>query len=438
MKDFKKTFNLAGSYFEDFLKHFNKLERIAKKLNVTPPTYKVEKTYEQEVLNSLNKDNLFHWFYEGGGQYITVKTITVEGEAPTLSGWTFLGVVEPGTPEANMLKEAPGKKIPVKYRTGDLYCDHCKTYRKRNSTVIAERENETVQIGTTCLKDYFGYHVNPEEMLTFLDSMTHNRFFSREYHEVVITGGGPDDEDGPCEWQGGGGYSAYSVAKVLEYTAKWVACRGFLSSSRVYNNPELGQPTAHLIRAIFTKAGQGVTQEERAEMEEILKESPVANVAEMTAWILENDPGESNYLHNLKTIVQSGQCTWKDFGLLCSLPSTYNRAMGKLKAAQKKKDGPVSEWVGAIKKRAEYTVTVEKLVPCYSEWGESALHIMTVDGANKMLWFASESAQWLEEGKTYKVKATVKAHEEKDFNGVTEKQTKVNRVAILEEIENAA
>ena len=60
-------------------------------------------------------------------------------------------------------------------------------------------------------------------------------------------------------------------------------------------------------------------------------------------------------------------------------------------------------------------------------YGVTGIHRLRDEQGNLLVWFASGSTEWLKEGETVKVKATIVSHDE--FRG--EKQTKVNRVAVV-------
>ncbi len=89
-----------------------------------------------------------------------------------------------------------------------------------------------------------------------------------------------------------------------------------------------------------------------------------------------------------------------------------------------------NDWVGEIKKRESFLIIVDKIIPIQSKFGESLLHIMHDYEGNKLTWFAS-SGIGMSEGGHYHIKATPKRHEKREYRGVSEKQTIINRVAFL-------
>jgi len=83
--------------------------------------------------------------------------IEVMGEPPVLSGWKFVGIIEP-TNIGNILIEIRSQyPIPEKYRHTDLCdCEHCGIKRDRNTAfvVMNEETKEFLQVGRVCLKSY--------------------------------------------------------------------------------------------------------------------------------------------------------------------------------------------------------------------------------------------------------------------------------------------
>ena len=90
---------------------------------------------------------------------------------------------------------------------------------------------------------------------------------------------------------------------------------------------------------------------------------------------------------------------------------------------------PVSQFVGTVGKREDFTVIVRKLVGCDGNYGHTTLHIMEDLAGNKISWFASGSAK-MEENCTYVIKATVKS--QNVYRG--ENQTQVTRASVLREV----
>jgi hypothetical protein len=134
--------------------------------------------------------------------------------------------------------------------------------------------------------------------------------------------------------------------------------------------------------------------------------------------------------------------TFRNFGLAVSMISAYQRELDRLAGIEyEKKTRPVSQFVGTLGKREEFTVTVNKLIGKDGNYGHSTIHLMTDTSGNKMTWFKSGYSD-MEEGKTYVIIGRVEKHEvyhrNKDYDGnplgVGENQTKLTRCKIVQEI----
>lgn len=93
------------------------------------------------------------------GQYKETEYLQIEvnGEPPVLSGWVFVGIIEP-TEIGNILVEInKSYQIPEKYRHTDLCdCEHCGISRDRNTAfvIMNEETGQFLQVGRVCLKSY--------------------------------------------------------------------------------------------------------------------------------------------------------------------------------------------------------------------------------------------------------------------------------------------
>lgn len=85
---------------------------------------------------------------------------------------------------------------------------------------------------------------------------------------------------------------------------------------------------------------------------------------------------------------------------------------------------PISEWQGEIGQKIEISVTVDRVFGFEGRFGSSFLYLLRDENGNVYKW---STAKGLEEKATYKLKATVKDHEE--YKGV--KQTVITRGTVV-------
>lgn len=120
------------------------------------------------------------------GKYIETEFLQVEvnGEPPVLSGWKFVGIIEP-TELGNLLLEIKNDiPIPERYRHTDLCdCEHCGISRDRNTAfvVMNEETKEFKQVGRVCLKSYTN-DTDPKNIALY------ESFFKLKEFEAPMTG----------------------------------------------------------------------------------------------------------------------------------------------------------------------------------------------------------------------------------------------------------
>ena len=115
----------------------------------------------------------------------------------------------------------------------------------------------------------------------------------------------------------------------------------------------------------------------------------------------------------------SQYCEWRNLGVLASVIVAYQKAQ---KALAESQNGAKSKYVGEIGAKVTLTIQVTRIAFIEGQYGITAV-VSMMSGENSLLvWFASGGTN-LEEGKSYTLKGTVKAHGE--YHGV--KQTTLTR-----------
>ena len=122
-----------------------KLNKRAVKLGCDPLELVVHKEYFQKI--------------GGNSGYISPKIkmyeISIEGAAPKLEGWTFVGTLDHYSLPGNVIvNTVPGETIPECFHNSAAICDHCNTIRNRKETFIVKNEDKIWQVGRQCLKDF--------------------------------------------------------------------------------------------------------------------------------------------------------------------------------------------------------------------------------------------------------------------------------------------
>jgi hypothetical protein len=261
------------------------LVKRAKRLGVTPIETRVLGTREVSESHSNGIDTY-------GSRMVTHYDIEVIGETPRLEGgWLLLGVLE--FTQGGVIVSGDDERL-AQFRDADRTCEHCKTKRQRAKVVVAVNEDgRLMRVGTTCLKDAFGYWGTPEQALYSIDAKD-------------------DLCDFESEWYG----SHYKPLTIDVLTAA-VACvdaHGFRPTS--FEDSTVAQINARMSRPID---GKGL-----AEWREFCEATPITEAhAETAAAIIEwgKTLDGNDYLHNLGVVLRCDEA--EKYGLLASAPKAF-------------------------------------------------------------------------------------------------------------------
>jgi hypothetical protein len=184
-----------------------------------------------------------------------------------------------------------------------------------------------------------------------------------------------------------------------------------------------------------------IRAKKKAAADAIAAEQAARVAAERTAWDAANGAlvaaarpfaDRSEFLADLLARLDSGRTLWTQGQIEGVQKSLAGFAERELKAA-------ASEYVGAIGDRVEASVTVENVFsferPKFNaHWINETVSIVTMRDGKGNVFVSKSPSFFAEKGETFRIKATVKAH---DAYRDT-KQTVVNRVAIVKPKEKAA
>ena len=348
---------------------------------------------------------------------VRVHQIEIKGEPPKMAGYSFVGTLDHNTlPGKVIVKTVPGHSVPKEFYNSDPICEQCNKIRRRNDTFILRNEDgKHVQIGRNCLRDFFGH--DPNQIANFLSALW----------RLVDSF---EDED---NWYGGGSGIQdyyYPHQKVLVTTAAVIRTFGWTPRSSAC--PDEGRvATADIVLRIMLPTFDKYAKEEQKNLIRDLKWDKELDKAEggsAVVWLSEQDTESNEYLHNLQAISEADSVPSRMFGFWCSLVAAHQRAQERLnlnRASQK-----LNEWVGNEKERHEFKVNVVNLRYFPGNYGTVTLHKMLDEDGRTLTWFANTDSK-MEEGNTYRIKGTVKKHDEyKDW-----KQTVLSRVSVIEKVE---
>ena len=348
--------------------------------------------------------------------------ITLEGETPKLAGWVFVGTLQHLADEGSegvILRTVPGEHIPETYQTAERFCDHCKTNRFRRDTYVVRHDETGVfkQVGSNCIKDFLG-HTDPQRYIKMA-----------EYLSLLndMLSSGDNGQGGELE------PDHYSLHGFLNMTAKAIQHYGWLSKGKAWSDGGYATATrvqdklSGIPKRMADADKQGLLDGENQEADDL------AVAAE--AWATDLEPGDNDYLHNVRVIALSGTVPSRGAGLAASIIAAYQREQSRAQEQEYQRREWGKEHVGEVGKREEFTLRlVFEPNGIETMYGISYLCKFADPDGNMVIWWASNphfDNKNLVAGTTYKVRGTVKEHGE--YNGIP--QTAITRCKVLEELE---
>lgn len=279
----------------------------------------------------------------------------IVGEVPTINGWSVVARLEHG--ENNLV--FAHQELPEEFRTRKV-CDHCNTIRPRNVTYVLKQGDKYIQVGGSCLAYYLPKDF--EDFATFYKSLGESENIGR--HEQL----------------------GAEVLFFLQVAHAAIKKYGYKKTSDIYS-------TADLVMKYI------MDWKKRDEFGITLTEDDMVKAYETVNWLYEQP--NTDYFYNCRTICANNFVTYKVAGLLAS--SAYLSA----KATEPKK---ANIFLGEVGGRYNLELTVVSRQYLDTAYGTTLIRFVDQSG-NKYSWFAS--ASYMGVGQTYKVKATVKAHDVK-------------------------
>jgi len=352
--------------------------------------------------------------------------LDIEGDAPSLNGWTFIGTVEhgegPNGGKANILRAVPGHTIPEDYRHTAPVCEHCRTARYRRDTYVVQHEDGTTkQIGKQCLKDFLG-HASPHQYAAFAVSVA-ELFADLDYTC-------PDEDS--VEYSGhGGGYWYFEASHYLPWVVASIRAYGWKSATQARDYGGIATASA-AIDCMMERDQTKVKDEAKP------TDADAALAEAALAWIHAADAewyADNQYRTNLYYLAQREFLGFRDLGLIASLIPTYTKAM-QIELEQKKARAE-SHHIGEVGKRGTWTMTCTRIHETDGgQFGPTYITSFIEGDGNRVVWFASAAPRYLvdgcceayvEQGDVVEIKATVKEHGE--YKGIP--QTIITRAKIL-------
>lgn len=402
----------------EFVFRLGKLQKIATKLGVPPYAF-------EEISREIREESAYLTLSDGstelsvfdGTKETEYVTIRISGESPQLpGGWSFLGALEhTGSPDGNLVHgESPEL---AQYRQARADCEHCNYKRARRKTVILKNTDGTlVQVGSTCLKDFLGYHGSPERIVSLMEA------FEALQSEVM------DEEQ---EFRGAATELDCPTDVFLSVVCACVRVHGWTAKSAVQYG---GTSTSDLVRYVIGQSTLGKYDEDLKQMVYAVQvtdeDKSEAQAVKDWARTIPADTA-NNYLGNVRVALSGTHVLSRHYGIAASAISARRTDEEKARErAEREGTRKLSQHFGNVGERVTLTISVDFVRAYEGDYGTRYLvTAQTEDGNIVKTWNTGDFGRSAERGARYEVKGTISEHE--DYKGTL--STVLKRVAIVKD-----
>lgn len=299
-------------------------------------------------------------------------------------------------------------EIPERFKNTDNICEHCNSRRQRNNLYVIHNTetDEWKQVGGSCLKLYTG-GLNMEYVAAYMDGITE----LEEFDGIV-----------------GHGKAYYHVNEIISYAVEMIAKTGYFNAQAMLPTKYLVSILMHngLCRAVesINKEFKDARLDVRVCEHDFHKEN-TKDVVEQIIEYYKNVDDNSEFVHNIKVMLNEEYVLAKNFGFLCYLPEGYARHIKNEIEKAKKIE---TNYFGEVGKRYKDKVIsdVTLITSWETQWGYTYVYKITLENGSVLTWKTSNSL-YLDRNEEFdKISFTVKEH--KEYKG--EKQTEVTRCKV--------
>lgn len=368
-----------------------KISRIIKKCERYGGTFTFKKVSEE--IRPVKSESGYIYNYK-------FFIVEVEGTAK-INDWEFIGTIDI-FPQGNIIRRANTEiQIPGRFYSTKNVCEHCQTARTRKALYLIHnvKTDDWKQVGGDCLKLYTN-GLNMEYISAYMDGLT----------ELESCGTVPEGSE----------KKYFPVFDIIRYA--------YLLNKKIgYRNTQTNvYATKTLISYFFQyddlqKAVQEINRNINRKVEPKDFEINVnAEISEIINYY-KNQNSDSEFIRNVKILLDEGYAKQEHFGFLCYLPEGYARYTREQK---EKEIAAKPEYFGEIGKR--YTLHVES-VDCVARYdtayGTTRIYKINLENGIQVTWKTTNSLVPCTDYTYDKFTFTVKSHTE--YRG--EKQTEVTR-----------
>lgn len=375
------TYTILNDMAEEICK---KIKRISKKCEKNHIDYKFNVSDPYTKVVTVNKKSF------------EVTLVDLELDVTfKFNGWKSLGLVQ--RKDGIVQCYLDNADLIKQYKDTDFHCDHCNKKVHRNSVVILENESgERKVVGTSCVKE-FTSGLDGNLIAEVNDYMRILEMRSSEL-DSLMNGEGDEDSESLFERRG---VQTYNVTDVVSAAKRVIDYQGFEPSDSM-------NATWKFI----------IDEYDRTKIE-----NEALDAIEWIKSLSEDEVLKSNYLFNLRQIIDAGYCTARHFGFLASLIPSYRKSEYKRLRDNNNKE---SNYVGNVGDKLSVKVTYLETYTYDTYFGSSHIHLFMDDNGNIFKWstgtglrftvddIRSNDSQWygLDRGATVQLSGKIKEHSE--------------------------
>ena len=382
-----KTFTISPTNLDFVKAKLNKLAKKAIKLGIAAPVITETREWKQkkERLNNAGRVTV---------EWIPRLDVTVVGEEIKYGNYIHVASLDHTIGELPIVNMVPGYTLPEKYLSVSCNCDHCGINRYRKNTYIFRDDNGYKQVGSTCLKEFFG--IDPSESLAFTKSFN-------------------DISEWTDESFGGFVPFEYDIIEALTIAYNLVLKHGYVSN-KIAREKDI-ESTASLTSFYYYPPNFMDNDELIAyrEFMDNVYNTDKTIITNIISWGKEHFSNEtSEYAHNMRIILNTESVPMKYLGYLVSVIAAYNKSIVTAKESKRFDNN----FIGNVGDKILVNVLVNKIIEISGNYGYSYVNIMSeVDTGNVIVWISSKMV--LSEGSTISLKGTVKGHNVREGNNQT-------------------
>ncbi len=376
-----------------------KLNRIAKKCKKHGNDFIFEVKGE-EIRESYNKELDMKEYHK----FILVE---VEGTAK-IDNWECIAVLEIHD-VGNIIRRINTEiNIPERFKTTENICEHCNSKRQRNNLYVIRNveTDEWKQVGGSCLKVYTS-GLSLEYVTAYMDGITE----LEEFDGIV-----------------GGGKAYYNVNEIISYAVEVINKTG-------YFNAQAMLPTKYIVSTLMhdslSRAVESINKDFKDARLDVrvceldFRKDNTKDIVEQIIDYYKNLEDDSEFVHNIKVMLNEEYVLAKNFGFLCYLPEGYARHIKKEVEKAKRIE---TDYFGEVGKRYKDKVIndITLVTSWETQWGYTGLYKIVLEGGSVLTWKTNNYLHLDKNEEFDKISFTVKEH--KEYKG--EKQTEVTRCKI--------